>query len=77
MPSSQFLWQEFLSGESEVDVYTYIQTISEALDLIKPKNAVQDRKLRYAKQNLDKLKFETQKLTSERDYLQERLNKES
>jgi FtsZ-binding cell division protein ZapB len=77
MPSSQFLWQEFLSGESEVDVYTYIQTISEALDLIKPKNAVQDRKLRSAKQNLDKLKFETQKLTSERDYLQERLNKES
>ena len=76
MPSSQFLWQEFLSGESEVDVYTYIQTISEALDLIKPKNAVQDRKLRSAKQNLDKLKFETQKLTSERDYLQERLDKE-
>ena len=77
MPSSQFLWQEFLSGESEVDVYTYIQTISEALALIKPQNAAQDRKLRSAQQSLDKLKFETQKLTSERDYLQERLNKES
>lgn len=76
MPTPQFLWQEFLSGESEVDVYTYIQTISEALDLIKPKNAAQDRKLRSAKQSLDKLKFETQKLTSERDYLQERLDKE-
>ena len=44
--------------------------------LIKPKNAAQDRKLQSAKQSLDKLKFETQKLTSERDYLQERLDKE-
>jgi len=76
MPTPQFLWQEFLSGEGEVDVYTYIQTISEALDLIKPKNVAQDRKLQSAKQSLDKLKFETQKLTSERDYLQERLDKE-
>lgn len=76
MSTPQFLWQEFLSGEGEVDVYTYIQTISEALDLVRPNNAVQDRKLRFAQQSLDKLKFETQKLTSERDYLQERLDKE-
>ena len=52
MPTPQFLWQEFLSGEGEVDVYTYIQIISEALDLIKPNNTVQDGKLRSAKQSL-------------------------
>jgi FtsZ-binding cell division protein ZapB len=76
MPSIESLWSDYVSGDGEVDVFTYIQTISEALELIKPKNATQDRKLRSAKQSLDKLKFETQKLTSERDYLQERLDKE-
>ena len=76
MPSLESLWSDYVSGDGEVDVFTYIQTISEALELIKPKNTTQDRKLRSAKQSLDKLKFETQKLTSERDYLQERLDKE-
>jgi len=76
MPSIESLWSDYVSGDGEVDVFTYIQTISEALELIKPKNTTQDRKLRFAKQSLDKLKFETQKLTSERDYLQERLDKE-
>jgi len=76
MPSIESLWSDYVSGDGEVDVFTYIQTISEALELIKPKNVTQDRKLRSAKQSLDKLKFETQKLTSERDYLQERLDKE-
>jgi FtsZ-binding cell division protein ZapB len=76
MPSIESLWSDYVSGDGEVDVFTYIQTISEALELIKPKNSIQDRKLRSAKQSLDKLKFETQKLTSERDYLQERLDKE-
>lgn len=75
MPSAQYLWEQFVNDDTEVDLHTYIENITEVLDSIKPSSDKDYKSIKSAKESLYQLKFEAQRAFSERDYLKELLKR--
>lgn len=71
MASTNYLWNEFVSGINEVDHNTYLDRIQETLTSIQPKNLIEEEKIKQSLKDLEELRFQTQRILSESDYLKQ------